>query len=74
MAGELILQNDTVPAIIARSGGNARFAYEEFFKATINNPHTRRAYGRIVDCFLGWCQQRELELSRITRQKPPACL
>ena len=59
MASELVLHNDTaVPAIIARSGGNARFAYEEFFKATINNPHTRRAYGRIVDRFLAWCQER----------------
>ena len=68
MAGELVFRNGTttIPAIIARSGGNARFAYEEFFKATINNPHTRRAYGRIVDRFLGWCQECELELSRIT--------
>jgi site-specific recombinase XerD len=66
MAGELVLRNDTaVPAIIARSGGNARFAYQEFFKAALNNPHTRRAYGRIVNRFLAWCDQHRLELSRI---------
>lgn len=39
-------------AVLERSGGNAVFAAEEFFKATINNPHTRRAYGRIVGRFL----------------------
>ena len=44
-----------VPAIIDRSGGNARFAYDEFFKATINNEHTLRAYGRIVGRLLAWC-------------------
>ena len=44
MANELVLKTEpaAVPAIIERSGGNARFAYEEFFKATINNEHTRR--------------------------------
>lgn len=46
----LVLANGSpnVPAIIERSGGNARFAFEEFFKATINNEHTRRACTRAV--------------------------
>jgi len=55
-----------VPALITSSGGNARFAYDEFFKATINNPHTRRAYVRIVDGFLNWCSDNGLELHNVT--------
>ncbi|MDQ2841791.1 MAG: hypothetical protein M3Y72_12280 [Acidobacteriota bacterium] len=35
------------------SRGDARFAYDEFFKATLNNAHMRRAYGRIVNRFWG---------------------
>jgi len=27
----------------------------EFFAANIRNPHTRRAYARAADEFLGWC-------------------
>src|SRR5580692_11229686 len=45
---------------------NARFAADEFFKASISNEHTRRAYGRIVGRFLGWCNHRKLELREIT--------
>jgi len=68
MANELTLIKDagTVPAIIERSGGNARFAYDEFFKATINNEHTRRAYTRIVGRLLTWCDTHGLELRQIT--------
>ena len=63
-AGALV--SHALPAIVARAGGNARFAYEEFFKASIGNAHTRRAYARIVDRFLLWCEQRGLELVNIT--------
>jgi site-specific recombinase XerD len=68
MANEIALQRNLadVPALITQTGGNARFAYDEFFKATLNNPHTRRAYGRIVDRFLNWCLARPVELHRIT--------
>lgn len=68
MTKELVLKNDmaAVPAIIERSGGNARFAYEEFFKATINNEHTRRAYARIVGRLLAWCEEKDLLLHQIT--------
>lgn len=65
--GLALLQHvDDVPAVIRNGGGNARFAYDEFFKATINNPHTRRAYGRIVDRFLGWCEAQGLQLHNVT--------
>jgi hypothetical protein len=45
---------------------NACFAAEEFFKASISNEHTRRAYGRIVGRFLGWCDKRKIELHNVT--------
>ena len=50
MTKELVLKRPgrNVPAIIERSGKNARFAHDEIFKAAINNEHTRRAYTRIV--------------------------
>lgn len=68
MSTEIILKRETgaAPALIVRAGGNARFAYDEFFRATISNPHTRRAYGRIVDRFLAWCEARGFLLSNIT--------
>jgi integrase/recombinase XerD len=68
MANELVLKNapSAVPAIIERSGGNAKFAYEEFFKATLNNEHTRRAYTRIVGKLLSWCETNQIELHQIT--------
>ncbi|MEP7351655.1 MAG: tyrosine-type recombinase/integrase [Acidobacteriota bacterium] len=56
----------TSPALIQNSGYNAQFAYDEFLKAAIHNPHTRRAYGRIVNRFLHWCEQNGLELRNIS--------
>jgi len=41
-------------ALLERSP-NAAFAADEFFRASISNEHTRRAYGRIVGRFLTWC-------------------
>lgn len=52
--------------VLQRSGSNACFAAEEFFKATINNEHTRRAYSRVVNRFLSWCDERGLQLQMIT--------
>jgi integrase/recombinase XerD len=52
--------------IILRQTPNAAFAAEEFFKATLNNEHTRRAYGRIAGRFLTWCDDCGLELRQIT--------
>ncbi len=40
--GAAALASHALPAIVARAGGNARFAYDEFFKASIGNAHTRR--------------------------------
>src|SRR5208282_5828511 len=47
----------TVPEILIRAGANALFAAEEFFKATVNNAHTKRAYTRAIARFLAWCER-----------------
>lgn len=60
------IQAAGVSEILLRAGTNAVFAAEEFFKATINNPHTKRAYGRSVARFLAWCEEKGVELRRIT--------
>jgi site-specific recombinase XerD len=52
--------------IVLRQTPNAAFAAEEFFKATLSNEHTRRAYGRIAGRFLAWCEYRGLELRQVT--------
>jgi site-specific recombinase XerC len=44
-----------VPALIAAAGERAGMRFLEFFAANIRNPHTRRAYARAADEFLGWC-------------------
>lgn len=55
-----------VAVAILEKTSNASFAAEEFFKASISNEHTRRAYGRIVDRFLVWCDERGLGLHNVT--------
>jgi integrase/recombinase XerD len=60
------LQASGVPEIVVRAGANAVFAAEEFFEATVNNAHTKRAYGRAVARFLAWCEQKGVELREIT--------
>ncbi len=55
-----------IPAIIGPAGSGARFAYEEFFGAEINNDHTRRAYRKAVHRCLTWCQDRGLALQQIS--------
>jgi len=50
-----------IPDILVRAGTNAVFAAEEFFKATLNNPHTKRAYGRAVAPFLALCEHQGVE-------------
>jgi integrase/recombinase XerD len=52
--------------IVLRQTPNAAFAAEEFFKASLSNEHTRRAYGRIAGRFLSWCDDRGFELRQVT--------
>ena len=53
-------------AVLARAGGAAEFAADEFFSARIRNPHTRRAYGRAVGRFLAWVDVEGVDLARVT--------
>ena len=53
-------------AVLERAGRNALFAADEFFGARISNPHTRRAYARVVSRFLAWCELESLEISRVS--------
>ena len=55
-AGTLSLRSTMqVPALVAAAGEHAGTRFLEFFAANIRNPHTRRAYARAADEFLGWC-------------------
>jgi site-specific recombinase XerD len=44
-----------LPALVAAAGERAGMRFLEFFAANIRNPHTRRAYVRAAEEFLGWC-------------------
>ena len=41
-------------------------AANELFGARISNPHTRRAYARMVSRFLAWCEDEHLDVSRVS--------
>jgi len=57
----------TLPRLIDAAGTAAAFAWDEFFNASIRNPHTRAAYRRAVERFLSWVQTEEpVPLSQIT--------
>ena len=56
----------SLPVLVERAGGAARFAWEEFFYAEHHNPHTQRAYERAVRLFLSWCEGQGVELAAIT--------
>ena len=44
-----------LPELVAAAGERAGMRFLEFFAANIRNPHTRRAYARAAEEFLGWC-------------------
>ncbi len=51
---------DQLPVPIAAAGERASWRFIEFFTANIRNPNTRRAYGRAVGAFFGWCATRNV--------------
>jgi site-specific recombinase XerD len=53
------------PPVVANSGNNARFAWDEFFAAQIRNPHTRAAYSFAIRRFLTWLEPQTIALSDI---------
>jgi integrase/recombinase XerD len=56
----------SLPELVERAGGAARFAWEEFFYAKHHNPHTQRAYLRAVKAFLAWAEGQGVGLAAIT--------
>jgi site-specific recombinase XerD len=52
--------------VLAATGPNGLAAAAEFFQATLNNPHTQRAYGRAVREFLLWCAEHRLDLRQVS--------
>ena len=65
-AGALTLPLPAAAAAVLHQTPNATFAADEFFRASLSNEHTRRAYGRIAGRFLIWCADHHLELRQIT--------
>jgi hypothetical protein len=61
-----IVASVTLPVLVERAGGAARFAWDEFFYAEHHNRHTQRAYERAVRRFLGWAEGQGVELAAIT--------
>lgn len=55
-----------MPESVARAGDAARFAWNEFFRAEIRNPHTRKAYAQAVRQFLESPDVRGVALPAVT--------
>ena len=67
MANELArVSAASVPGLVERAGGAARFAWDEFFYAEHRNPHTQKAYQRAVRRFLAWVEKEGVELQAVT--------
>lgn len=58
-------QHPAIPEIVFSAGNAARFAWEEFFEASIANHHTRKNYIHAVSRFLSWAEGQGLELRDI---------
>src|SRR3954452_25583971 len=56
----------SLPVLVERAGGAARFAWDEFFYAEHHNPHTQKAYMAAVKRFLAWAEGQGVELPSIT--------
>ncbi len=56
----------TLPQLVERAGGAARFAWGEFFYAQHHDPNTQRAYESAVRRFLAWVEGQGEELASIT--------
>jgi site-specific recombinase XerD len=54
------------PRIVEQAGPAAAFAWDEFFRGSLRNPHTRTAYSRAVRGFLGWLETHGIPLAQVT--------
>jgi site-specific recombinase XerD len=50
-----LVGSSSLPVLVVAAGEPASMRFLEFFAANIRNPHTRRAYARAAEEFLGWC-------------------
>lgn len=57
---------DPPPAIVVEAGAAARFAWEEFFSATLSNAYTRAAYRHAARRFFLWLEPFGVPLDRVT--------
>ncbi len=60
------LVRQDIPGAIRDAGPAAAFAWDEYFSATLRNPHTRAAYGRAVRDFLAWLESCGVSLAQLT--------
>lgn len=58
-------RSSAVPACIEQSGDAAHFAWDEFFRGQVRNPHTRAAYMHAVRSFFKWAEKKNIPLTRI---------
>jgi site-specific recombinase XerD len=61
-----VLDTAGVPSIIVAAGTAAQIAWDDFFSASLRNPHTRAAYAHAIKRFLMWVDQAKLPIERIT--------
>lgn len=55
-----------LPRMIAEAGVAAAFAWDEFFRASLRNMHTRTAYSRAVKRLLVWLETLGVSLAQVT--------
>ena len=55
-----------MPHLIAEAGAAAEFAWEEFFRGSLRNLHTRTAYSRPVRRLLAWLEAQGIPLVQVT--------
>jgi integrase/recombinase XerD len=52
--------------VIRSAGSAATLAWDEFFRASIRNPHTRIAYSRAVQRLIVWLEKLGVSLAQVT--------
>jgi integrase/recombinase XerD len=55
-----------IPSIVADAGPAAIYAWDELFRGSIRNAHTRAAYGRSVRSLHAWLEAQHVPLSQVT--------
>jgi site-specific recombinase XerD len=56
----------SLPSLLRDAGDAGRFAFEEFFYGQVRNRFTRKNYLHALRLFSAWCEQRGLDLVRVT--------